>query len=480
MLTPIGIVAQGLERGELAILNLHLPWQHTAYGFVIRRGRTPSAVALEYMACVRAVEAEAMEDERRLIARHLGPDFVPAGRRALAAWVAYDMALHGYALYFTSFVAADQAGSSAFWALAVAAPLVISGLLAPLFGTVADAHGRHRGLLAAATLVCAVATAALAIPAQGAVAAAVATFTLAHLAYLLAGSLYNAYLPDLSDDANVARISGLGWGLSYLGSIACLVLCLPLVADGLSPGAEGRYALAFVVTAAFVALIGLPAAFVLPATRPAGEATGGGPYRRIADSVRSWRGRPQVPRFLLGYYLINDAVVTLVYFTGIFLKDTFGLGVQQVLWHSLVFQLVAIPAKLAFGWLGDRWDQQRALLVSLAIWAVVLLLMAFASGPWAPLSIVGCLGLVLGSTQSLCRSMFVRLFPADRSGEYFGFHALAGRASSALGPLLFGAVAALAGSQRAAMSSLALFLLAGGWLLLPLGAAPARGVAPTR
>jgi UMF1 family MFS transporter len=62
--------------------------------------------------------------------------------------------------------------------------------------------------------------------------------------------------------------------------------------------------------------------------------------------------------------------------------------------------------------------------------------------------------------------MFARLFPSDRAGEYFGFHALAGRASSALGPLLFGVVATLAGSQRVAMASLALFLAIGGWLLL--------------
>ena len=80
MLTPIGIVAQGLERGDLAILDLHLPWQRTAYGFVTRRGRTPSPATLEYMACVRAVEAEAMAEERRLLDLYLGPGFMAAGR----------------------------------------------------------------------------------------------------------------------------------------------------------------------------------------------------------------------------------------------------------------------------------------------------------------------------------------------------------------------------------------------------------------
>jgi hypothetical protein len=80
MLTPIGIVAQGLERGELAVLDLHLPWQRTSYGFVTRRGRTPAPATLEYMACVRTVEAEAMAEERRLLERYLGPGFAEGGR----------------------------------------------------------------------------------------------------------------------------------------------------------------------------------------------------------------------------------------------------------------------------------------------------------------------------------------------------------------------------------------------------------------
>ena len=395
-------------------------------------------------------------------------------QKALAAWVAYDMALHGYALmipavgyalYFTSFVAAGQAQASLWWSVAIAIPLLVSGLLAPVLGALADVRGWHRGLLVAATLICAVATAALALPGKGAVGAAIGVFAVAHLAFMLAGSLYNAYLPKLSDDSSVSRISGLGWGLSYFGSIACLLLCLPFVGQGIVPGDEARYALAFVVTAGFLALVGLPSALALPVSQPV-TSGGANPYRRIAATVRSWRGRPEVPRFLLGYYLVNDAVVTAVYFTGIFLRDTFGLGVQQVLLYSLAFQIVAIPATLAFGWLGDRWGQRRGLLLSLGIWAVVIGLMVFASGAWAPLAIVGCLGLVLGSTQSLCRSMFTRLFTEEQTGEYFGFHALAGRASSALGPLMFGLVVALAGSQRAAMASLAIFLVAGGWLLL--------------
>jgi UMF1 family MFS transporter len=79
--------------------------------------------------------------------------------------------------------------------------------------------------------------------------------------------------------------------------------------------------------------------------------------------------------------------------------------------------------------------------------------------------IVVSLGLVLGSTQSLFRSLFALMVPLDRASEYFGFHALAGRASSALGPFLFGAISVATGSQRLAMASLAVFFVAGGVVL---------------
>jgi UMF1 family MFS transporter len=94
-----------------------------------------------------------------------------------------------------------------------------------------------------------------------------------------------------------------------------------------------------------------------------------------------------------------------------------------------------------------------------------LLLMAFAQGHAGAILIAVSLGLVLGSTQSLFRSLFALMVPTAQAAEYFGFHALAGRASSALGPLLFGVVSATTGSQRMAMASLALFFLAGASVL---------------
>lgn len=67
MLTPPCLAADGLKSGQLLILDLHLPWQHTNYGFIYKRDRSLSSATKEYMTCVRAVEAEAMDVGRRLL-----------------------------------------------------------------------------------------------------------------------------------------------------------------------------------------------------------------------------------------------------------------------------------------------------------------------------------------------------------------------------------------------------------------------------
>ena len=90
---------------------------------------------------------------------------------------------------------------------------------------------------------------------------------------------------------------------------------------------------------------------------------------------------------------------------------------------------------------------------------------AFGEGFAVAVTIVVLLASVLGSTQSLLRGMYARIVPAARAAEFFGFNALAGRLSAGLGPLAFAAVASATGSTRAAILSLALFLVAGGVLL---------------
>jgi UMF1 family MFS transporter len=74
------------------------------------------------------------------------------------------------------------------------------------------------------------------------------------------------------------------------------------------------------------------------------------------------------------------------------------------------------------------------------------------------------IGLVQGGVQSLSRSFFAQLIPAEKGGEYFGFYNMVGKFAAILGPTLMG-VTALFTSTRLSILSLLLLFGGGLWLL---------------
>ncbi|MBE7524431.1 MAG: MFS transporter [Burkholderiales bacterium] len=101
--------------------------------------------------------------------------------------------------------------------------------------------------------------------------------------------------------------------------------------------------------------------------------------------------------------------------------------------------------------------------------SAAILLLAFGHADWVPVAAIVLLGLVYGSIQAVFRSLYASLVPPGQAAEMFGFNAVAGRLSAALGPLVFGVAAALFGSQTWALCLLLLPLAAGAWLLATAG-----------
>lgn len=391
------------------------------------------------------------------------------------AWVVYGVGSSGYILmipviayatYFHTQVAGGGPEASTYWAVAVASALLVTGLVAPLLGAFADGRGKRRQMLALLTALACISTAALTLVRPGEIVAGMVLFIAAHTAFLLAKAIYDSYLPVLGSPSALPLISGLGWGLGYLGSIACFFLCLPFIQGGAENIDPATFSLAFLVTGIFFACLSLPVTFLFPRDDISRRSTAGpGAYERLRTTLKEWRQHREILNFLLAFYLINDAVVTILFFIGIFFKTNFGLSVEEILKLTLLFFIVGVPATIGFGWLGRVWSERGALFVTLIIWLILIAIMAMGHGERVPLTVAIIAGLVIGSSQSLCRSIYARMIPADRSSEFFGFNALVGRASAALGPLIFGVVDATTGSQRLAMASIGGFIVLGGLIL---------------
>lgn len=397
--------------------------------------------------------------------------------KPIVSWILYDIATSGYilmiptvayAVYYRQTVCGGASICDARWAMWLSLALAVAGLLSPLLGAIADLGALRHRLFIATTLLCSLATAGLYTVEPGAVLFGGIMFFLAQTGYLLATSLYDAYIPTLVPSHQIGRLSGIGWGLGYLGGIGCYLLFLVFQqTNQLDPVAESR--IAFLIAAIFIIVFALPALFWLPRqskqTPIASTQLIQQAYAQVWQTLRNWRQMSEVFKFLLGFYLITDGIVTFGSFISIYLSTQFGMTIVQILQVTLIFNLVAVPSTIICGIISDIWSARSVLRILLGLWVVMILALVLSTHPATPFVLAVAFGTVIGSTQALCRGLFAQMIYAARATELFGFNSLVSKTSSILGPLMFGFISSTTGNQQFAMASLVLFFILGGIVL---------------
>jgi UMF1 family MFS transporter len=270
-------------------------------------------------------------------------------------------------------------------------------------------------------------------------------------------------------------LSGWGWGLGYLGGLACLALCLVLLIRPDPPLfglereiAEPVRAVALLV-AAWVALFSLPF-FLLTPDPPAGGLAVSEAVRRgvatFVQTVRQVRAYRPIVIYLIAHMIYTDGLNTLFSVGGIYAAVTFGMDFDELLRFGIALNVTAGLGAFAFGWVDDWVGPKRTVLIALGcllVLASAILLVTSKAWFWG---LALGIGIFLGPTQAASRSLMARLAPPQMLGEMFGLYALAGKATAFLGPAVFGAVTQISGSQRVGLSTILLFLIVGMVLLL--------------
>jgi UMF1 family MFS transporter len=190
-----------------------------------------------------------------------------------------------------------------------------------------------------------------------------------------------------------------------------------------------------------------------------------GVSRTLATTRRVARNRPLLV-FVVAFMLFNDGVQTTIAMASIYATETLDLGITVVIGAVLIVQFIAFFGAMGFGRLAGRVGTKPALLASILVWASVTVAAFFlpvgAAGPFLALAFV--IGLVLGGTQALSRSLYGSMIPAEQSAEFYGFYSVFSKFSAIWGPWAFAFVRQVTGSARLAILSIALFFIAGGLL----------------
>jgi len=139
---------------------------------------------------------------------------------------------------------------------------------------------------------------------------------------------------------------------------------------------------------------------------------------------------------------------------------------EQLTLAILMVQFVAFAGALLFNWIATKFTAKRTVLAALVIWTGVLVyIYVSVSTPTEFFIMAALVGIVMGGSQALSRSLFSLMIPAGKEAEYFSLYEISDKGTSWLGPLVFGLALQMTGSYRLAALSLAIFFVVGFALL---------------
>ncbi|CCK31547.1 integral membrane protein [Streptomyces davaonensis JCM 4913] len=414
-------------------------------------------------------------------------------RREQRGWYFYDWACSVYSTsvltvflgpYLTSVAeeAADADGfvhplgipvrAGSFFAYSVSLSVIVAVLVMPLVGAAADRSGRKKPLLAAAAYTGAAATTAMFFLDGDRYLLGGALLIVANAAQSVAMMLYNSYLPQIAPPEERDAVSSRGWAFGYASGALVLVVNLALYLGHDSFGVSETTAVRICLASAglwwgaftLVPLRRLRDRRAASDGRTTATASG---FRQLAATIRDMRRHPLTLAFLLAYLVYNDGIQTVITQASVYGSEELGLGQSTLIGAVLLVQVLAVAGALLLGRLARTYGAKRTILGSLVAWTLTLAAGYFlpAGAPVWFFVLAAGIGLVLGGSQALSRSLFSHLVPPGKEAEYFSAYEVSDRGMSWLGPLLFGLTYQLTGSYRDAIISLVAFFALGFVLL---------------
>nr|MBA3523844.1 MFS transporter [Geodermatophilaceae bacterium] len=351
---------------------------------------------------------------------------------------------------------------------------LIQVLILPIVGAIADRSQRKRELLAIFAYIGALATCGLFFVAGDRYLLGAGLFVLANMAYGASIVVYYSFLPEIATPDERDDVSSRGWAFGYLGGGLLLALNLGLFLNAEALGLDESTAVRLCLLSAGVwwALFSLVTIARVRRHQPRqggerGAAVFTAGFSQLRHTFRDLRRYPKTLLFLGAFLLYNDGIQTAAAVAGQYGDRELGLDTSTLISAILLVQFVAFGGALLLGRIARRYGAKRTVLGSLVVWVGVLVMAyTLAEGQAIQFYALGVvLGLVLGGSQALSRSLFSQLIPPGKEAEYFSFYELSDRGTSWLGPFLFGLTYQLTGSYRDAIVSLVILFVLGFVLL---------------
>lgn len=370
-------------------------------------------------------------------------------QRQLWSWISFDVANQSFTLiintllfsiFFSQVVVNNDNIDDRLWALTYGASMLLTALISPLAGAAADERAWKKRCLIGSGLVCGLFTCGLGFIQPGQLWLAVLLYIPANFAFSIGENFLASFLPMLSRQDQVGRVSGFSWACSYTAALILLILTAGamVLLKFESPETWRPF---FIFSGLWFIAFTIPTMFWLeepkllqPAPRSRNFLTAG--FIRLVETLRHTAQFKDLA-LLLGASLFYGTGMSVVVFFASKLAVEYGFEQVDLVIFVAVITLSGIVGTIIPTLYQDKLGHRRSVLLFLAIWIITALgfsVYAYlheahdaTTTPFAtwPLWLIGnLLGFGLGSLGSANRAFVSYLAPPNREAEIFGLWGL--------------------------------------------------------
>lgn len=404
-------------------------------------------------------------------------------RKEQLSWILYDWANSAYSIsivtailpLFYKEVAAQglaESTATAYWGYANTLATLLLALFAPFLGSLGDYGSRKKKYLAFFLGLGSLFTALFLLVESGAYVLCLVFYLISFIGFAGANIFYDSLLVDVAEPKRRDWLSTQGYAWGYLGSTVPFLGAILLIQH---PGWLGLDSTQMATRVSFILIALWWVCFSLPLffhVRQKNFRPHRHSFRQsltnLKYTLRDISKHKPLRYFLLAYFFYIDGVDTIVKMGAVYGKDL-GLDASDLLLVLFAVQLVAFPFALLFGLFAKRFETRMLLGAGVLIYigiTVFAFFMRSITDYWILAMLVAS---SMGGIQALSRSLFSKLIPPEKAGEYFGVYNIFGKFAAIIGPLLMGGLAHLSGDSRVGILALILLFVTSLWFLSRLG-----------
>lgn len=367
-------------------------------------------------------------------------------KRNIFLWILYDFANSivsiVFFLYFAQWIVIDRGVPDLYFNLTFTISAVLLLFTVPLTGTLLDKFLRRITGLRYTTVFTTIFYGICALFAiyNNAVGALI-FFTLGLYSYLLSFTFYTPLIIDISKPEKRGLISGLGISANYLGQIIGLLIALPLSTGSLSFFGSAPRVETLLPSVLVFLILSLPMLFLFrESKRPKEKLQFGSRLKEMIIETKLLFSLSSVSLFLLAYFLFNDAILTASNNFPIFVEQVWGVSDTVKTYILLGILITSAIGGTISGFIADKFGHKRTLMFILAGWIIILPFIGFINNFYLFVTATTVMGFWFGSSWTVSRSVMAYVAPKDKHNLAFAYFGLAERASSFIGPIVWGLV----------------------------------------